>query len=301
MNSTMRSFDHLSDEQLFDELRRRRLQRWLCAEPDANKELMDLADRLRAAEETKTYFLSCIRNELNNPLSSILGLSKMIAQGEALPPERMRAMAALIHNDAFTLDFQIRNIIAAADFESRGSAPRVASVDVAALARDVITQWADRAARAGAEVKLIAHQANVCMESDPALLQLVLSNLLANAIIFGGSRNWIEVHVGIHATNEVRITVKDQGPGINAEDRQRLFTRFGQLDSGRTKQHPGHGLGLVIVRACTEALGGTIELESEPGAGTTCHVVLPPFNAGGAVPGVAFGDNTILYGDTELF
>jgi signal transduction histidine kinase len=109
---------------------------------------------------------------------------------------------------------------------------------------------------------------------DPARLQQVLANLIANAIKF--SPDGEVVSVALQRRDEaVRILVRDRGPGIPEAFRARLFERFAQADGSDTRQRGGTGLGLAISRALVERMGGAIGVDSTPGQGATFHVDLP--------------------------
>jgi signal transduction histidine kinase len=112
------------------------------------------------------------------------------------------------------------------------------------------------------------------VDTDPDRLIQVLVNLLSNAIKFSPSNSTVTVSssVGEHA---LRLSVKDRGRGMPEEFRQRLFSRFAQVEEADAKDHKGFGLGLSICKTIVDALNGTITVESKPGAGTTFNVDLP--------------------------
>jgi signal transduction histidine kinase len=293
---------HLSDEQLLAELQRRMTSAPRTAEQARlQHDLEEMGAKLREAEQVKSYFLSSIRNELNNPLSSILGLSKTIASGSSMDPERLKAMASLIHQEAFNLDLQIRNIIAAAEIESGAVPPDIVTIDPAAIAESVRDLFAARIAHRRANVILEHADPHLRMNSDPYMVHMILSNLLANALEHGHAEGGVIIRTAPGADGGFVLSVKDHGLGIAEEEQKQLFRRFHQLDRGRSKQHGGHGLGLAIVNEFTEALGGTLEVRSAKGLGAEFIVSLPTFSIDHVVKGVAMESNTVLFGDAELF
>jgi signal transduction histidine kinase len=113
----------------------------------------------------------------------------------------------------------------------------------------------------------------VCLEIDPARLRQALINLIGNAIKFTDHGH---VHVKCSVNGKwVRISVADTGCGIDEAHQERIFERFWQGDSSATRRHSGTGLGLAITRQLVEMHGGRIELESEPGVGSTFSIILP--------------------------
>lgn len=298
----MHQVRELTDDQLIAELHRRVSASGTGRyEAELQADVHELSEKLREAEQAKSYFLSSIRNELNNPLASILGLAQAIAAGAAPDMDRLRTMASLVHQEAFSLDLQIRNIIAAAEIESGEMVPRLSAVDIAAVAEGVRTLFAARIEQRQADVRIEALAAHAQVNSDPQLLRLILGNLLANAVEFGPAGGRIIIAIVTDADRNVTLSVKDNGTGISEEQQKRLFRRFGQLDAGRTKQHGGHGLGLAVVNECANALGGTIAVRSGKGLGTEFIVTLPALAPDMAVTGMALDGGTILFGKEESF
>ncbi|MGV8083729.1 MAG: sensor histidine kinase [Coriobacteriia bacterium] len=114
---------------------------------------------------------------------------------------------------------------------------------------------------------------DVFAAADPTDVAVALDNLLDNAIAYTGSGS---VRVRVEATGaEVRLAVTDTGPGISAEHLPRIFERFYRIDRARTRDGGGTGLGLALVRHVAERSGGSVEVRSEVGAGTTFTVRLP--------------------------
>jgi len=136
--------------------------------------------------------------------------------------------------------------------------------------------------------------------TDSRKLSAIIANLLTNAIEYSppGSA------VGIMAEareERLQIVVADAGPGIAAEDQERVFDRFCQLDSGSTKEHPGHGIGLSVSRALAQLLGGTLALESTPGQGCILTLALPAPAIRGETLEDAPDSNLFLFGTPENF
>jgi len=220
-------------------------------------------EKLRLSEEMRSNFLSNVRNEINNPLAAILGLARQIADGKA-DAETAQGMAGTIYREAFDLDFQMRNIFAAAELEAGEALFGMARLDVAALIRQLIADFSPRAEEKRVMMQMDAGAAEggqLPFITDPEKLKIVLANLLANAVEFTKEGT----PVSIRARREggmLIVAVADQGPGIPPADREKVFDRFVQLDAGERKHHRGHGLGLSIAKAFAEMLGGTLVLSA---------------------------------------
>ena len=110
--------------------------------------------------------------------------------------------------------------------------------------------------------------------TDAGKLSLVLSNLVANAIEFTPPGGRVEVDYGV-GEEGLRVAVRDSGPGIAEGMREAIFDRFRQLEAGSTKGHRGHGLGLSVVGALVQLLGGSIRLDEPAGGGALFLLSLP--------------------------
>ena len=113
------------------------------------------------------------------------------------------------------------------------------------------------------------------IQCDPAVLQQAVINLLHNAIKYTPNKGTIQLRIRSVAANEVAIEIEDTGLGIPVSDRERIFERFYRVDSGRSRDTGGVGLGLAIGRWAAEANGGRIELDSEEHRGSIFRIILP--------------------------
>lgn len=144
-------------------------------------------------------------------------------------------------------------------------------VDAAALVGEVIAELTPLAAEHGSVLALEPTAGPVTVIGDGKRIRQILLNLLSNAIKFGAGRP-IEVRCAFHADGGVAISVKDHGPGIAPVDLPRIWEDFVQLGDG---DDTGTGLGLPIARRLAELLGGSLEVDSAPGAGSTFRFRLP--------------------------
>jgi PAS domain S-box-containing protein len=235
-----------------------------------------LFDTAQKAIRLRDDFLSIASHELRTPLSSLrLQIEMMLRmaqrKGVQSPPPTM-----VMKN----LEMQVRQVDRLSKFiselmdVSRISAGKlhleIEEVDLAALVGDVAGRFDEEAAKAGCELVLVANEP-VSGRWDRFRIEQVVTNLLTNALKYGAGKP-VEVTV----TKEgqfARLAVRDYGIGITPEDAKRLFERFAKATTART--YGGLGLGLYIAREIVEAHGGTIRVESHPGAGSTFTVELP--------------------------
>jgi signal transduction histidine kinase len=276
----MKNSPKLTDEELLTEIKRRLDENAanLIEERKLTAELNAVNEKLLASEKLKSNFLSNIRNEINNPISSVLELSKNIAEGE-MSPEMMQSFATLIFSEAFDLDFQLRNIFISAELEAGESPLSVISVKMYQLIESILTQFQKKIEKKG--LKLTWKNTldpNQIIHTDAEKLHLILSNLLANAIQFNSANGSIGIDSFLE--NELLvIKVRDTGIGISIEQQEKIYDRFYQVEEGSTKTYGGHGLGLCITKALLDILEGTVQLKSELGKGTEFTLTLPNLDA----------------------
>lgn len=283
--------ESISDERLLEELRTRLEQsrRSLSDISVMNRKLVEMNRRLEQSESLKSNFLSNIRNEINNPLNAIIGLAGHLAS--LVNDPQAGEVAAMIFSEAFYLDYQLRNIFIAAELEAGETEPNIELVDVVSVVTNILDSF-----KATADAKQVSlnftvmgadNQGRIYFPTDAEKLQVIVSNLVANAIEFSGEEKPVDLLVG-HLESELHIQVKDQGIGIAEENFERIFDRFSQLDTGPTRAHRGHGLGLSITKVLLDLLQGTIQVQSSPGVGSVFSVTLFP---------AAFDENGITFAE----
>lgn len=290
----------LSDEALLHELQSRLLKKThlLNARAKLVSELEVLNQKLRDVERVKSGFLSNIRNEINNPLTAILGLSRQMINVPDQNMDRFRKCALLISKEAFNLDFQLRNIFAAAEIEAGEVAVRPAMVNINELVQNQIRYFQFKSEQHHVTVNY-EPMAQEYFKTDGALVNVIVMNLLSNAIEFSMPGGSVELECEIEEGKLV-LHVIDHGKGINPADVDQIFQRFVQLESGTTKTHQGHGLGLSIVKEFTDLLNGEIDIQSEVGVQTHVIVTLPEFVPEEVPSGFSPGGEELLFDDGEI-
>lgn len=243
------------------------------------KNLEDLNTKLKESESLKTNFLSNIRNEINNPITTIMGLSEQIIRRLHSDPVSVQKTAELIYSDAFDLDFQFRNIFVAAELEAGEYVSSISNVDVESLIIRTINSFKHKAERKQLSVSysyksIYETEEENYFKTDSEKLKLILSNLLSNAIEFSLEDGKIELNIK-RDDKYLVFAMKDYGIGFDMGDEKKIFERFRQLDTGMRRRHGGHGLGLSIIKDLIELFGGTISVISSQGQGSVFTVLIP--------------------------
>jgi signal transduction histidine kinase len=294
-----------TDDELIEELRNRfRMNRDSLAElQELNKELRVLNKKLEESESLKSHFISNITNEIINPFTSILGLAKHILSVKKEDWKTVISMVALIHSEAFNLDFQLRNIFVAAKIEAGEIYPEILNVDIKTLVNNVLEAFKFEAKKKNLDIVFTFNITVVAGEvfyfkTDPEKLKLMLSNLLSNAIKFSFEKQIIDITASLEG-DCLMIKVEDHGTGISEENQKKIFDRFKRVDSAINSVNRGHGLGLSINKAILDLLKGTIDIRSEIGKGSTFTISIP--EAQSDTKGFSTDGNEFLFEEEEIF
>jgi signal transduction histidine kinase len=295
----------LTDEELIEELRNRsRMNREALEElQELNQELRIVNKKLEESESLKSHFISNITNEIINPFTSILGLAKHILSVKKEDWKTVISMVALIHSEAFNLDFQLRNIFVAAKFEAGEIYPEILNVDIKTLTNNMLEAFKFEAKKKNITLNFIfdiptKEDDTFYFKTDPEKLKLILSNLLSNALKFSFEKQDIDLRVWLQDAR-LFISVKDNGSGISEENQKKIFDRFKRLDTGINSLNRGHGLGLSINKAILDLLDGNIDIESEIGKGSKFTFSIPESNSD--TKSFSTDGNEFLFNEDEIF
>lgn len=272
----------ITDEELLLELKKRLDENKNAIEElrQLNEELKVVNRKLGESEALKSHFISNITNEIINPFTSILGLSRSILSVKKEDWKRVISMVALIHSEAFNLDFQLKNIFVAAKIEAGEIYPEIMRVDIYNLTKSVVESFKFEAKKKNLELILefdINDESEevYLFKTDPEKIRLILTNLLSNAVKFSLEDDKINIRVWRENDGQVRMMVQDYGTGISPDNQKIIFDRFRRIDSGINSLNRGHGLGLSINKALIDCLNGKIEIESNIGDGSIFTVFIP--------------------------
>jgi PAS domain S-box-containing protein len=231
-----------------------------------------------AASRAKSEFVTALNHELRTPLQAITGFTELLRTLD-LPPDRRQA--ALGHIDAATAHVlaMADDLLDIAKIEADALPIRVEPVELCGLLDEVFALLAPLAAERDVTLRPPVLASTVPAEryavrADRRRLRQVLINLVTNGVRYNRAGGWVEVGAQGSGASAVTVTVRDSGRGIPAEMMSRLFTPFDRLGADRTAE-PGAGLGLVVARALTQTMGGTLEIRNAAEAGTTAEITLP--------------------------
>lgn len=229
-----------------------------------------LVQNLRATERARATLFSTVSHELKNPLASVVGHVEMLRDD---PGADAAWSLGVIDRNVRRLQGLVDDLLVLGRFSDPDRPLVRARVDVRALVADAMEMFAPAAAHQ--EVTLVHEQgADLSVLGSAEELSRVLDNLVANAVKF--SRSGGRVTVRAHERDgHVVLDVADEGMGISDEDQARLFTEFFRSTNPEALSVPGTGLGLSIVKRIVARHGGTIDVSSAPGRGTTFTVSVP--------------------------
>jgi len=275
----MADFSNISNEMLLEELSKRLQEKEIYLEQinELTASVKELSKKLNDSESLKSHFISNISNELMNPFTSIMAIAENILSVEKENWKKVIHMVSLIHAEVFNLEFQLKNIFAAARIEAGEIQPEISLVNVDQLISNLIKCTRHETRRKRLEViytsKNEASDTVLYFKTDAEKIHLILNNILSNAIKFSYKEGKIHI-AATKKESELFITVKDEGQGISKANEQIIYDRFKRLDSGINSLNRGHGLGLSIIKAICDILNGKIYFESELGKGTSFHLLL---------------------------
>lgn len=232
--------------------------------------IYDVTEKM-TAEKLRREFSANVSHELKTPLQSILGYAEIMKNGLVKDEDKQRFLER-IHAEAGNMIELIQNIMELSRLDENKTLDEFEDVDLLKLAQSVTLRLKHKAQTKGVTLNVSGSSACVC--GVQSILSEVLYNLVDNSIKYNKDNGKVDVKVQ-DGSEEVTVSVSDTGIGIGAADRERVFERFYRADKSHSKEIGGTGLGLSIVKHGVLFHKGRLELESEPGVGTTITFVLP--------------------------
>jgi signal transduction histidine kinase len=243
---------------------------------EADAELLAAKEAAESASAAKSQFLALISHELRTPINSIVGFSEVLCgdQSEHFSRSDRQIYLSSIIDSARHLQNLINDILDATRLE-RGSFRLVEQDnDAAEIIEAALKVCRNRADEA--EITIIAHVVDdVMVHGDMTRLKQLLLNLFSNAIKFSPAGTVVNVGVNKGSAGEFIVSVRDAGIGISAEDAEKVFNPFVQLNVGSARNFAGMGLGLSIARRIARLHGGDVTLHGMVGIGTEAKFTLP--------------------------
>ncbi len=225
---------------------------------------------LRRLESLRRDFVANVSHELRTPVAAVRSAAETLQSGALGDPVAAGRFLAMIDRNADRMQHLVDDLLDLARIESRQLKLRPEPVDLAEAAEQALGSFRARAEQRRLAL-LLEVPAGLRVQADLRALEQVLGNLVENAVKYcpEGSRVTVRARPAAPEREHVRIEVEDQGPGIEPRHLPRLFERFYRVDAGRSRELGGTGLGLSIVKHLVEAMGGTVGVQSVPGAGST--------------------------------
>jgi two-component system, OmpR family, sensor kinase len=239
------------------------------------RELAKKNVELEKLNEEKNRFLGIAAHDLRNPLNAIQIYSEFLLDetSSILDPEHVEFVSIIHASSQFMLQL-VNDLLDVAKIESGKLQLELAPTDLAALVQRNVALNSVMASKKSITLRLLAHGNIHELMLDASKIEQILNNLITNAVKFSNAGSFVDV--GIEGFDkEVVISVKDEGQGIPANERDKLFEPFQRTSVKTTAGEGSTGLGLAIVRKIALGHGGRVWVESEVGRGTTFYVALP--------------------------
>jgi len=247
--------------------------------------------RLRRLERMRSDFVSNVSHELRTPLASIAAAVETLEDADSRRDEDTGPrFVAMIRRNVARLEALLDDILALSRFESRPETVKRGTIDLITVVRTATDEFQERARAARLELRAEV-EGRVPVMGDRLALRRITDNLILNAITYtpAGGHVWVSAR---EQDGQAELRVRDDGIGIPSSEIDRIFERFYRVDKARSRSAGGTGLGLAIVKHAVGLHGGTIEVKSEPGAGSEFIVRIPRLEeeaARSADPAVASG------------
>ena len=236
-----------------------------------------MAEEVDRAHRAQRDFVANVSHDLKTPLTSIQGFSQAMLDGAITDEHGYRQAAGIINAEAERMSRLVNELLTLTRLESGLSALDIRPVDIGQVAREQVLAMHPQAAAAGVSLSLSSGAGQLIAPADPDRLKQALGNLVDNALKYTPAGGNVLVETA-PVSGGVRISVRDTGRGIPEEEVARVMERFYRVDKARGPGTTGSlGLGLAIAREIVTAHGGTLEIDSRPGEGTSVVVMIPAY------------------------
>jgi signal transduction histidine kinase len=240
------------------------------------QELAVANDRLKELDRLKSDFVANVSHELRTPLTAIKGAVDLILREVTGPlTEKQIHYLTRVKSNTQQLAGMINDVLDLAKIEEGKIELQAAHVSVGGLVHEVVETLKPIAAEKSIELDITGLAPSLLVWADRDKVNQVLMNLIGNAIKFSPPHGRVMVASVRGDTNWVRVSVSDNGPGIAANEREKIFEKFYQVRTNGTPKSKGTGLGLAIAKTLVELHGGKIWADSETNRGSTFYFTLP--------------------------
>ncbi|HZI50047.1 MAG TPA: ATP-binding protein [Pyrinomonadaceae bacterium] len=236
------------------------------------KDLLQTTRQLEEANRRRADFVSGVSHALKTPLTLIRLYGETLLYGDEFSAEGRRSFYQIIIRESERLTHLVHNVLDFSRIDRDVKQYSFQQGDLTAVVSESVEVYAQHLRRAGFTIEVDLAADLPIMRFDPASLAEVILNLLDNAAKYSNGRKHISVHLGLETPNAV-LKIEDQGIGIPESEQERIFEQFYRGPNAAAKG--GYGLGLFLVKKIMTAHGGTIEVKSEAGQGSTFRLVFP--------------------------
>lgn len=238
------------------------------------KALKEEIANLRSMDRFKSNFLSLISHKFRTPITAISLFLQNLASGVYDTEDPMyRQYLRMTYEEACYLERLVADLLAFSRVIDDGGGMKQEPCNVGEIITQLLQMSKEAAGKPGVEIRLEIDPVPLLL-LDREKLTFAVKQVIENAFKFSGETGSVAVSLNFH-DDMFRITVADEGIGISREDLPKIFEKFYQVDSARTGQIRGFGLGLYYAREFIRLHGGVISVESEPGEGTTVSITVP--------------------------
>jgi len=228
---------------------------------------------LSKLDEMRVDFVSNVSHELKTPLASIKGFTELLLDGALDDEKKARHFISSVNSEADRLARLVKSLLELSRLDSGMIKMEYDFFDLSILAKDIISRLSIKSNEKNIKIEQEI-QENISIYSNSDRVQQVIINLLDNAIRYSASDSSIKVKI-FSKENFAEIHIIDEGPGISAEDKIRVFERFYRIDKARSRGQGGSGLGLAIVKQIVETLGGRVWIYDNEPKGVCFAFTLP--------------------------
>lgn len=240
------------------------------------KQLMGISydlTRVRQLEKMQKDFVSNVSHELKTPVTSLIGFTETLLAGAMHDPEIIEEFLVIMQKDAQRLQRLIQDIIQLSKTEAELQY-ELQPIELPTLFQQLKDSYRQLLAEKQVTLTLTGSEPTYWL-TNREFFYPIIKNLVENAIQYSPKNSQVKLSWRLTAADQLEVTVRDQGLGIDQDDQERIFERFYRVDKARARHSGGTGLGLAIVKDYTEKLGGTLHLTSHPQVGSTFSVAFP--------------------------
>ncbi len=235
-----------------------------------------MAEEVGRAHHMERDFIANVSHDLKTPLTSIQGFSQAMLDGAIVDQQGYTEVASIINSEAQRMSRLVSELLSLTRLQNGLNSLEMQPTNLGELVSQLVLAMQPQATQAGVDLRMQRGGPDVAVLADSDRLKQAFGNLLDNALKFTPPGGTVKLEIR-GTTPQAEVVVSDSGQGIPPEDLNRVMDRFYQVDKSRSSLSDGKsaGLGLAIAREIVRAHNGEIQIESEPGKGTTVHVRLP--------------------------